>query len=254
MDSRALSAPHALAVLVAPGLRLLSGPRSLLRAGLVWMVAHLPLPAPLVVVDGGNGFDVYLLAEVAAHLGQAPGDLLARVHVARAFTAHQLVALVEAGEAEMQRAGGRHALVLAPLDLLFHGDLQEREALRLLERLTGGLRRLGRPPRSAVVVCPDPPAAVGARAGFLERLVPLAAAHYRFEADQPVPAGAKGLSSRRARTGPPAAAEDRTCNHRWSEAQAPAGPDGGVRGVGEEGRGCGVDPAQPTPLSAGRRS
>lgn len=193
MDPRALSATHTFAALVAPGFRLLSGPRSLLRAGLAWMAAHLPLPAPLVVVDGSNGFDggnsldVYLLAEVAAYLGQAPGDLLARVHVARAFTAHQLVALVEAGEAEMRRVGGRHVLVLAPLDPLFHGDLQEREALRLLERLASGLERLGRPPRSAVVVCPDPPAAVGARAAFLERLAPLADAHYRFDADQPVP-------------------------------------------------------------------
>ena len=186
MDSPASPLPSSLASLAAPGLRLLTGPRSLLRAGLVWTVACLPPPAPLVVVDGGESVDTYLLAEVAAHLGEAPRELLARVHVARAFTAHQLVSLVEAGDAEVRRLGGRHALVLAPLDLLCHGDLPAREAARLLERLASALAPLGRAPRSAVVVCPDPPAAVGTRAGFVDRLAPLAVAHYRFNADQPV--------------------------------------------------------------------
>jgi hypothetical protein len=208
MDASSLPVFPSLALLTAPGLRLLTGPRSLLRAGLAWTVAHLPPPAPLVVVDGGESFDTYLLAEVAAHLGEAPRDLLARVHVARAFTAHQFVSLVEAGDAEVRRLGGRHALVLAPLDLLYHGDLPAREAAHLLERLARALEPLGRAPRSVVVVCPDPPSDRGphgaltgapgefrspgwssvgwsARAGFVERLAAIVTAHYRFDADQP---------------------------------------------------------------------
>jgi hypothetical protein len=185
MDASSLPVFPSLALLTAPGLRLLTGPRSLLRAGLAWTVAHLPPPAPLVVVDGGESFDTYLLAEVAAHLGEAPRDLLARVHVARAFTAHQFVSLVEAGDAEVRRLGGRHALVLAPLDLLYHGDLPACEVARLLERLARALEPLGRAQRSAVVVCPDSPAAVGARAGFVERIAAIVTAHYRFDADQP---------------------------------------------------------------------
>ncbi len=185
MDASSLPVFPSLALLAAPGLRLLTGPRSLLRAGLAWTVAHLPPPAPLLVVDGGESFDTYLLAEVAAHLGEALRDLLARVHVARAFTAHQFVSLVEAGDAEVRRLGGRHALVLAPLDLLYHGDLPAREAAHLLERLARALALLGRVPHSAVVVCPDSPAAVGARAGFVERIAAIVTAHYRFDADQP---------------------------------------------------------------------
>ncbi len=186
MDASSLPVFPSIALLTAPGLRLLTGPRSLLGAGLAWTVAHLPRPAPLVAIDGGESFDGYLLAEVAAHLGEAPRDLLARVHVVRASTAHQFVSLVEAGDAEVRRVGGRHALVLAPLDLLYHGDLPAREAARLFERLARALAPLGRAPRSVVVVCPDPPAAVGTRAGFVDRLAPLAVAHYRFDADQPV--------------------------------------------------------------------
>lgn len=182
----ATSASFSLASLVAPGLRLLTGPRSLARAGFAWVLAHLPPPAPLVVVDGGVHVDSYLLTEVAGHLGEAPRALTDRVHLARAFTPPQFVALVEAAAADVVREAGAHALLLAPFDPFAREAAAPREAWGFVARLLRALERLARPPRSTVVVCPDLPGAGGLRAAFVERAAPLAAAHHRFGVDQVV--------------------------------------------------------------------
>ena len=66
--------------------------RPLAAAAAAWGVAR---GTPVLVVDAANRFDPYGLVREAAGRGLAPQDALAQVRVARAFTCHQLVRLVE---------------------------------------------------------------------------------------------------------------------------------------------------------------
>ncbi len=85
-------------------------------------LSHYFLPQALMrgrrvlYLDGANRFDPLLLARLARHGGQAPGDFSARVRVARAFTCFQLTELlariprilgrVRGGRAYRHRAAG----------------------------------------------------------------------------------------------------------------------------------------------------
>lgn len=48
-----------------------------------------------IFVDGGNGFDPYLLAELATSIEEQPTEILSRIMISRAFTCHQLASLVK---------------------------------------------------------------------------------------------------------------------------------------------------------------
>ena len=57
----------------------------------------------LSLVEGANRFQPYRIGETGRSLGVDPGRLLGRIRLARAFTAYQLVALVDAWAAEARR-------------------------------------------------------------------------------------------------------------------------------------------------------
>ncbi|MEM0128905.1 MAG: hypothetical protein QXG65_01895 [Thermoplasmata archaeon] len=91
------------------------------------------------VVEGANRFDPHRIAAYARGFGADPGMLLRRIRIARAFTVHQLVALVERWPQEARR---HPPVLLVAHDLLrlFDSDAvpaEEREALlgHLAERL-----------------------------------------------------------------------------------------------------------------------
>lgn len=183
--------PDPFATLASPGLRLLTGPRSLLSAGFAWLVARLPPPSSLIVVDGAGCLDTALLTEVAAFTGEARRDLAARVHVAYAATPHQIADLLEAAlaalDAAPEGAAAAHTLLLGPLDLLGRDDLTWAEESSLLDRFVRAMAALGTPPRSGLVVSPDLPAAAarGPRGAFVARVAAMADLHLRFEDDRP---------------------------------------------------------------------
>jgi hypothetical protein len=219
-----------LAMLADPGLRLLTGPRSLLAAGFAWLVSRIAPPSPLVVVDGAGCVDAALLTEVAGFTGEAPRDLAARVHVAHAATPYQVAALLEAASAAFEAAPAGHMLLLGPLDLLGRDDLTWAEEGDLLDRVVRVLGALGAAPRSALVVCPDLPAvaARGPRAAFVPRVAAMAGLHLRFEDDQPVVAAARAAaeaSGHRPERG--AAAGRRVGNPRSEAGLAPRGAEAG---------------------------
>lgn len=69
---------------------LLSGEEACLTVGLLLGLRAASPDRPLLVVDGANSLDPYLLSDVARRLGQTPQSLLASVYVSRLFTAYQL--------------------------------------------------------------------------------------------------------------------------------------------------------------------
>jgi hypothetical protein len=94
------------------------------------------------LVEGANRFHPYRLVERGRQSGVEPSTLLERIRLARAFTAYQLVALVE-GWAREVRSIRPTLLVGHELPLLFAGEeLPVEERVPLLRHVARTLRTL----------------------------------------------------------------------------------------------------------------
>jgi hypothetical protein len=112
--------------------------RALAAAAAAWGVAR---GAPVMVVDAANRFDPYGLIREAAGCGLAPQEALARVHVARAFTSHQLVRLL-AETFPAALAPGSLVLLLGPVSLFYDEQVPWGERRRLFHDLVSLLARI----------------------------------------------------------------------------------------------------------------
>ena len=115
-------------LLIAPG-------RALER--LLDPLARLAVQGPLRVLDGGNGFNVY---KVAQHLRRYTADLsaaLENIQVARAFTCYQMVALLDSTPGSYVPT-----LVLDLLSTFTDENVPFIERRRLLAASLFALRRL----------------------------------------------------------------------------------------------------------------
>ncbi|MDR7520910.1 MAG: hypothetical protein QN168_00455 [Armatimonadota bacterium] len=152
------------------GLILLSGDEACLTVGLLVGLRTATPIRPLLVVDGANSFNPYLLSDLARRLGQAPGVLLASVYLSRVFTAYQLEAAVSdrlAGAIAARRPGG--VLLAGVLDLLDDEDVSPAEARRIFRRVLDTVTHLASGPLPLVVASPVRPPVPG-RKGFLPQL------------------------------------------------------------------------------------
>ena len=112
--------------------------RPLAAAAAAWGVAR---GAPVWVVDAANLSDPYQLVREALSLQLSPQEALARVRVARAFTSHQLVRLLqETFPASL--SPGSLVLVLGPVSLFYDEQVPWRERRRLFQDLVGLLARI----------------------------------------------------------------------------------------------------------------
>ena len=131
--------------------------RPLTAAAAAWGVAR---GRQVFVVDAANRFDPYQLVREGRKRGLRPEQVLSQVWVARAFTCHQLVELVQEGlPAEL--AGAKNALVilLGPCSLFYDEQVPLAERRRLFRTMMGGLARIKQ--RAALVVPAAQPAAPG---------------------------------------------------------------------------------------------
>jgi hypothetical protein len=112
--------------------------RDLAATAAVWGVLR---GAPVWVVDAANRFDPYQLVREAAGHGLTPREALSRVRVARAFTSHQLVRLLnETFPAHL--APGSLVLVLGPVSLFYDEQVPLSERRRLFRDLVSLLARI----------------------------------------------------------------------------------------------------------------
>ncbi len=112
--------------------------RDLAAAAAAWGVAR---GAPVWVVDAANRFDPYQLVREAAGRRLSPREALSRVRVARAFTSHQLVRLLqETFPANL--APGSLVLVLGPVSLFYDEQVPLTERRRLFRDLVRHLARI----------------------------------------------------------------------------------------------------------------
>ena len=93
------------------------------------------------LLEGANRFDPYRVAEEGRPLGVDPEAVLEGIHIARAFTAYQLVALAD-GWAKEARHWHPTLLVGHELPLLFESEeVPEAERAPLLTHVARALRR-----------------------------------------------------------------------------------------------------------------
>ncbi|OFX26952.1 MAG: hypothetical protein A2Z07_10245 [Armatimonadetes bacterium RBG_16_67_12] len=157
------------------GLILFRGDAACLTVGLLVSLRAATPNRPLLVVDGANSLDPYLLADLARRLKQPPAMLLASVFISRLFTAYQLeAAIVDRldGAIDARRPSG--VLLAGLLDLLYDEDVDTAEARRILRRILTVIQRLAAGVLPVIATCPVQPAVPG-REGFLPHLAAAAA-------------------------------------------------------------------------------
>ncbi len=103
----------------------------------------------LSLIEGANRFPAYAIAERGRAFGAEPAEVLHRIRLARAFTAYQLVALVDGWVREVRRSRPSW-LVAHELPALFYDpDIPEEEREPLLAHVAATLQTVaettGRP-------------------------------------------------------------------------------------------------------------
>jgi hypothetical protein len=167
-EERALNAAPA----PPAGLAALYGPDSVPLA--LALTAQIALQRPVWVVDGGNRFDALWVAEYIARSGKPPEPILARIHVSRAFTCHQMAERILSLPAPGPEGGAGEAaplVVLRLLDTFYDENVPLPEARRLLGALWPALRRRSRSAPVALTLHPPRSERVADRAHFYTEIL-----------------------------------------------------------------------------------
>ena len=99
--------------------------------------------AEVVFVDGGNSIDPHGIAGIAKRVGLARLEVLPRIHVARAFTCHQIATILLEQLDEKVRDADAQLVVLSCLPELFlDEDVQLSEAHQLFLRSAREIKRV----------------------------------------------------------------------------------------------------------------
>lgn len=138
-----------------------AGDEASLTVGLLTGLRAVRPGQPLMVVDGANAFDPFLVATLARKVGILPKALLDEVRISRVFTCHQLEALLSGRlQRALRECGGTAVLFSGLLDSLLDEEVPLKEAIRIFELIPPVLLRLAA--EGAMVICVCPPLAVPA--------------------------------------------------------------------------------------------
>ncbi len=141
--------------LAPPGaLSLLTGERPIRRLYPLLFARALRAGEGLLVADGGNSFDAYAFSELAGWLRLKRERLLRQVKVSRAFTCHQLLALVRALPGLCRKEGIRLVALPGLLDTFYDENIPSWEARGVLEATGGALRQAASEGLALLAVCP----------------------------------------------------------------------------------------------------
>ena len=170
MDELPLPAPRSLTVLLTPE----PGGDALAR-----FIAQLALRGAVTVLDGGNCFPGYRLLQYLRLQVPDPGPAARRVIVRRAFTCHQVLALLE-GTPSLPEPH----ILLDPLSSFEDEQVPLPEARRLWDDC---MRHIARFQAAAPVLAALAPPRQPGRADFAERLIARADRLYAPSVPQPDP-------------------------------------------------------------------
>lgn len=111
---------------------------------------------PVMVLDEGNSFDPYLITKMARLRGYEPRRFLRQIRISRAFTCHQMVALLKGAEEAAARFKARHILIPGLLSTFYDEDVPEWEAVKLFGEALVALNALMRSGVTVLTVCHEP--------------------------------------------------------------------------------------------------
>jgi len=138
------------------GLVLLTGHESVLPLGQLLCLQYLGRGDPVVLVDGANAFNPYLLADAARAHGLDLRRVLDAVHLSRVYTCHQLEALwAERLRPAIASFRPGAILCLGLLDPLYDEDVPAAEAARIFRCLAPAIRDAAAH-LPILAACPDP--------------------------------------------------------------------------------------------------
>src|SRR3990172_4825722 len=97
----------------------------------------------VVAVDGGNRFDPYEIGKAAKALGGDGKEALSRIRISRAFTCHQMEALLSRRlPGALSRFDAQLALIMGLPETFSDADVPYTEACRGFRDCLSALRRL----------------------------------------------------------------------------------------------------------------
>jgi hypothetical protein len=108
----------------------------------------------IAVVDGGNEFNVHLIARFARQRRLNADDLLERIFISRGFTCYQMEQAVVHKLPEFLRStGARTAMVFGLLETFYDDQAPFREVQQILRRVLEALGAMKRDGVSILVAC-----------------------------------------------------------------------------------------------------
>lgn len=139
-------------------LLLLYGHQLVFRLGLYAAMERVLAGDPVLYLDGANTFDPFVIGRLARAYRQQPRKILSKIHVARAFTCHQMERLVaDCLSAAFDRYQARIAVLSGLFDTFYDESVPEQEALRLFGRMMEGIKRLTQQGYTLLCLCPPAP-------------------------------------------------------------------------------------------------
>ena len=118
----------------------------------------------VVVLDGANRFDPYVVSSFAKKVLIPPESLLKRIRIARAFTCYQMATLVEEKliallrqEEVISQTHKPWVILLGPITPFLDEDVLERETRPLFERMLKKIEEMAMNKVSFFLFQPNPP-------------------------------------------------------------------------------------------------
>jgi hypothetical protein len=126
---------------------------------------------PIVYLDGAHTFDPFFIARMARAHRRQPRALLSMIHVARAFTCHQLERLVSnCLMSALERYQSRIAILSGLFDTFYDQAMPEQEAMRLFGRIMDAGHKLAQQGFTLLFLCPQAPMLTRASRRCLEQI------------------------------------------------------------------------------------
>lgn len=139
-------------------LLLLYGHPLVFRLGLYATTERALAGEPVLYLDGANTFDPFVIGRLARAHRQQPRKVLSMIHVARAFTCHQMERLVsDCLASALDRYQSRLAILSGLFDTFYDQAIPEQEASRLFGRMMEATKRLTQQGYILLCLCPPAP-------------------------------------------------------------------------------------------------
>jgi len=139
-------------------LLLLYGHALVFRLGLHIATERLLAGEPVLYVDGANTFDPFAVGRLARARRRQPRQVLAMIHVARAFSSHQVERLIsDCLGAALDRYQARIAMLAGLFETFYDQAVPEPEAEKLFGRMMNAIIRLTQQGYTIVCLCPSAP-------------------------------------------------------------------------------------------------